>query len=98
MTILCILSFSCFLVDGFHCWNSRSCQKYRVGEDKLVEQTDKARAMRTQKPSPAAPSGLRMQTSGGACLQGLLGGVKERISLDPSEAEEITSFNIYQQI
>lgn len=69
-----------------------------MGEDKLVEQTDKARAMRSQKPPPGAPSGLRMQTSGEACLQGLLSGVKERISLDLSETEEITSFNICQQI
>lgn len=92
------MSFSYFLDDGSHGWNSRSCQEYRVDEDKLVEQTDKARALRTQKPSPAAPSGLRMQTSAEACFQGLLGGIKERICLDLSEASEITSFNICQQI
>lgn len=69
---------------------------YRVGEYRLAEQTDKARAMRTQKPFPAVPSGIRTQTSEKACLQGPLGGVKERISLNSSEAKVITGFNFCQ--
>lgn len=69
---------------------------YRVGEYRLVEQTDQAHAMRAQKPFPAVPSGIRTQASEEACLQGPLSGVKERICLNPSEAKAITSVNFYQ--